>query len=63
MDLNSIVFPAPKLSWDYREKFGELLWIPAKKANVDQKSFNKRLNEKAERVRKYLLREYIQAPW
>ena len=52
MDLNGIVFPAPSPSWKYNEFLGELLWIPAKKPEVDQEMFNRRLIERAEKVYK-----------
>lgn len=49
MDLNRIVFPSPKLSWDYREFLGELIFIPAKRTAVDQNAFNRRVLERSQK--------------
>lgn len=50
MDLNALVFPAPKPTWNYNEFLGELLWVPVKKSDVDQEIFNRRVIDKAEKV-------------
>jgi hypothetical protein len=51
MDLNILVFPAPKPTWNYNEYLGEMVWIPAKKEGVDQEIFNRRVIEKGEKVK------------
>lgn len=56
MDLNTLVFPAPGVTWNYNDFLGELLWIPAKKAEVDQETFNRRIVELSEKVLLVLLR-------
>lgn len=49
MELNSLVFPSPSLSWNYKEYLGELLFIPAKKSTVDTTIFYTKLREKAQK--------------
>lgn len=50
MDLNTLVFPAPSVSWNYNDFLGELLWIPAKRPEVELATFNRRVIELAEKV-------------
>lgn len=39
MNLNMLVFPAPRLVWNWKSYIGELIWIPAKKDDIKDSEF------------------------
>lgn len=50
MELNGIIFPAPKLTWDHLDYVGELIWIPAKKPEGSAEVFVEKCREKVSKV-------------
>lgn len=54
MELNPIIFPAPRLTWDHMDYLGELIWIPAKKSEGNLDVFVEKCKEKIVKVRSSL---------
>jgi len=50
MNFNMLIFPSPKLSWNWKTKLGELIWIPIPTKTIKPDEFYQQINRKAEIV-------------
>ena len=50
MELNAVIFPSPKLTWDHLDHLGELIWIPTKKKEGSAEVFVEKCREKAQKA-------------